>query len=112
MKKLLLSLLVLLFAAAPMAEAKKRTEEPAQLVIENQWYGKRVAWLGDSITDQRQTDEQQVYWQYLEEWMGITPLVYAVSGQQWHHILPQAEKLLSEQGQEVDAIVIFMGTND
>ena len=112
MKQLLLSLLVLLFAAAPMAEAKKRTEEPAQLVIENQWYGKRVAWLGDSITDQRQTDEQQVYWQYLEEWMGITPLVYAVSGQQWHHILPQAEKLLSEQGQEVDAIVIFMGTND
>lgn len=112
MKQMWLWSLVLLLALPLGAEAKKKQEEPAQLVIENPWYGKRVAYLGDSITDKRQTKNQQVYWQFLEEYLGITPLVYGISGQQWHHILPQAEKLLAEQGQEVDAILIFMGTND
>lgn len=109
----LFTLLLACVLLAPLGvEAKKKQEQPQQLVIENPWYGKRVALLGDSITDKRQTKTQQVYWQYLAEWMGFTPYVYAISGQQWHHIIPQAKKLLAEQGQEVDAILIFMGTND
>ena len=112
MKQMWLWSLVLLLALPLGAEAKKKQEEPAQLVIENPWYGKRVALLGDSITDKRQTKEQQVYWQYVAEWLGFTPYVYAISGQQWHHIIPQAEKLMANEGQEVDAILIFMGTND
>ena len=112
MKQMWLCSLVLLLALPLGAEAKKKQEEPAQLVIENPWYGKRVALLGDSITDKRQTKDQQVYWQYVAEWLGFTPYVYAISGQQWHHIIPQAEKLMANEGQEVDAILIFMGTND
>ncbi len=112
MRRIFLVVIALLLVLPWAAEAKKKQELPEQLVIENPWYGKRVAWLGDSITDQRQTKDQQVYWQFLEEWMGITPLVYGISGQQWHHIVPQAEKLVAEQGDNVDAIVIFMGTND
>lgn len=112
MKRILLWSIALLLALPMTAEAKKKQEEPAQLVIENPWYGKRVALLGDSITDKRQTKDQQVYWQYLAEWMGFTPSVYAISGQQWHHIIPQAEKLLANEGQNIDAILIFMGTND
>lgn len=93
-------------------EAKKKQEEPKQLTIQNQWYGKRVAYLGDSITDERQTTTQKVYWQYLEELLGIVPTVYGISGNQWHQIIPQAERMMAKQGQEVDAILIFMGTND
>ncbi len=93
-------------------EAKKKQEEPKQLTIQNQWYGKRVAYLGDSITDERQTKEQKVYWQYLEELLGIVPTVYGISGNQWHQVIPQAERMIAKQGQEVDAIFIFMGTND
>ncbi len=93
-------------------EAKKKQEEPKQLTIQNQWYGKRVAYLGDSITDERQTTTQKVYWQYLEELLGIVPTVYGISGNQWHQVIPQAERMIEKQGQEVDAIFIFMGTND
>jgi len=63
-------------------EAKKKQEEPKQLTIQNQWYGKRVAYLGDSITDERQTTTQKVYWRYLEELLGIVPTVYGISGNQ------------------------------
>ena len=38
--------------------------------------------------------------------------VYAVSGRQWNDIPRQADKLLEEHGDSVDAILIFIGTND
>ena len=76
------------------------------------WMGKRVAYFGDSITDPRNSGSKKKYWHWLQEWLGIEPMVYAVSGRQWNDIPRQAEKLLAEHGQEVDAILIFMGTND
>lgn len=76
------------------------------------WTGKRVAYFGDSITDPRNSGSRKKYWQWLQEWLGTVPMVYAVSGRQWDDVPRQAEKLLAEHGQEVDAIVIFMGTND
>ncbi|MBR5464468.1 MAG: SGNH/GDSL hydrolase family protein [Alistipes sp.] len=112
MRKLICLVLALGLLMPLTAEAKKKTEEPKQLTIQNQWYGKRVAYLGDSITDERQTKTQQVYWQYLEELLGIVPTVYGISGNQWHQIIPQAERMIAKQGQEVDAILIFIGTND
>ena len=112
MRKLICLVLALGLVMPLTAEAKKKTEEPKQLTIQNQWYGKRVAYLGDSITDERQTKTQQVYWQYLEELLGIVPTVYGISGNQWHQIVPQAERMIAKQGQEVDAILIFIGTND
>lgn len=109
-----LCLLAVLLAAPAPTEAKrpetKRPEAPQQ--IANQWLGKRVAYLGDSITDERQTASQRIYWQYLEELLGIVPTVYGISGNQWNHILPQTKRLEEKQGDDVDAIFIFIGTND
>ena len=44
--------------------------------------------------------------------MDITPYVYGVSGRQWNDVPRQAEQLKKEHGEEVDAIVVLMGTND
>ena len=81
-------------------------------VSENAWTGKSVAFLGDSITDPAQTNSQQVYWQYLEKDLGLKPHVYAVSGYQWDRIYPMAQRVKAELGASVDAIFIFLGTND
>ena len=81
-------------------------------MITSQWQGKKVAFLGDSITDKVHVGTEKNYWQYLEEKLGITPLVYGINGNRWIHTKPQAEKLFAEHGTDVDAIFIFMGTND
>ena len=39
-------------------------------------------------------------------------MVYGISGHQWSHISGQTDKLIAEHGQEVDVIMIFVGTND
>lgn len=80
--------------------------------ITHPWQGKKVAYFGDSITDPRHKASDKKYWSLLEEWLGITPYVYAVSGRQWNDIPRQTDKLLAEHGDDFDAILIFMGTND
>ena len=81
-------------------------------VSENQWKGKKVAFLGDSITDKKHVGTTKNYWQYLAEMLGLTPLVYGINGNQWNGILKQAERLKAEAGDNVDAIIVFCGTND
>ena len=76
------------------------------------WQGKRVAYLGDSITDPRNKAGKKKYWKWLQEWLNIEPHVYGVSGRQWNDVQRQADKLMKEHGQEVDAICVFLGTND
>ena len=77
------------------------------------WTGKKVAFLGDSITDPAQTNRpQRIYWQYLAEDLGLEPHVYAVSGYQWDRVYKAAQKMQQEMGGDVDAILIFAGTND
>lgn len=76
------------------------------------WQGKRVAYFGDSITDPRNSGSKKKYWGFLQDWLGITPYVYGVSGRQWNDIPRQAQKLQEEHGDSVDAILIFIGTND
>jgi len=82
------------------------------IVAEHPWKGKKVAYFGDSITDPNNISAKNHYWNYLQEWYGITPYVYAISGKQWNDIPRQAEKLQKEHGQDFDAILIFIGTND
>lgn len=84
----------------------------AQSTYIHPWKQKRVAYFGDSITDPRNSGSKKKYWNFLQEWLGIVPYVYAVSGRQWDDIPRQADKLQSEHGQDVDAILIFIGTND
>ena len=85
----------------------------AQPQIRSQWEGARVAFLGDSITDARQIGtSNDVYWNNLRDILGIEAYVYGISGHQMSHIIGQAEKLEAEHGQDVDAILVFIGTND
>ena len=84
----------------------------AEKTQNSQWQGKRVAFLGDSMTDTRRTGTTCVYWEYLSELLGIQPFVYGINGHQWDGIYKQALKLHDEKGTNVDAIMIFAGTND
>jgi len=84
----------------------------AQITFTHPWQGKRVAYFGDSITDPKNKASDKKYWTFLQEWLGITPYVYGVSGRQWNDIPRQAENLKAEHGADFDAIIIFIGTND
>lgn len=94
---------LLLLTAMPAAAQKDNTHP---------WKGRRVAYFGDSITDPKNNGSKKKYWNFLEEMLGITPYVYGVSGRQWDDIPRQADKLQKEHGDDFDAIMIFMGTND
>jgi len=80
--------------------------------LNSQWSGKKVAFLGDSMTDKKRVGTTCVYWEYLEELLGIEPVVYGIGGNEWTGIYNQAQKLFSEHASDVDAILIFAGTND
>ena len=103
MKRILLSLFFLLAVATVHA----------QPLLHSQWEGARVAFLGDSITDARQIGTtNDVYWHNLVDILGIEPYVYGISGHRMNQIIGQGERLEREHGQEVDAIIVFIGTND
>ena len=108
MKKILVLLLCVLLALP--GEAKRISVCDATFV--HPWSGKRVAYFGDSITDPNNKGSKKKYWNYLQELLGITPYVYGVSGRQWNDIPRQARQLKSEHGDQFDAILIFIGTND
>lgn len=99
-------------ASTASATTAPRCKNRKHHTIENQWAGRRVAYLGDSITDKKHVGTTKNYWQYLEEMLGIEPLVYGINGHQWNGVLKQAVQLKEEHGQEVDAILVFAGTND
>ena len=84
----------------------------AQNTFVHPWQGKRGAYFGDSITDPRNSGSQKKWWHFLQEWLGIEPYVYAISGRQWNDIPRQTDKLMEEHGQDVDGILVFIGTND
>ena len=101
--KRLLSLFVVVLLAVPGF---------SQALIQHPWKGKRVAYFGDSITDPRNSGSKKKYWGFLQDWLQIEPYVYGVSGRQWNDIPRQADQLKAEHGDDFDAILIFIGTND
>ena len=78
------------------------------------WYGKRVGFIGDSMTDPKnnQADIPRKYWHYLRQMLAIEPYVYGKSGRQWNDVPRQAGLLAAEHGDSVDAVIVFIGTND
>ena len=117
MRKTFCLLAALLLAAGPAGASgdgagKNRECAAGMNLMRNQWSGKRVAFLGDSITDERHVGTTKNYWQYLSEMLGIVPFVYGINGHQWSDVLGQARKLYAERGDAVDAVVVFAGTND
>ncbi len=110
MKHSNLFLTVIAVSSAMMLSAGSLAAQPE---IHSQWEGARVAFLGDSITETRQLDRyNNVYWNYLQDILGIESYVYGISGHQMSQIAGQAEKLEAEHGQAVDAILVMIGTND
>ncbi len=73
------------------------------------WRGKRVAFIGDSITEGVGSDK--AYHEYLAEWLGIETFNYGVNGAQTDHMLELARRLAREHP-DVDAVFLFGGTND
>lgn len=104
MRHILVSFLLMLLACPSFAQKAMQVSHP--------WQGKRVAYFGDSITDPNNNGSKEKYWGFLQDWLGITPYVYGVSGRMWNDIPRQAEKLKAEHGNDFDAITIFIGTND
>ena len=45
-------------------------------VAGTQWKGRKVAFMGDSITDKAHVGTTKNYWQYLQEMLGLVPFVY------------------------------------
>lgn len=99
------------FAQQPR-EAEKIIVKKSERTLHSQWNGKRVAILGDSMTDKRRIGTTCVYWEYLSELLKIKPLIYGVNGHTWKNIYQQAQKLYTEKKDLIDAILIFAGTND
>ncbi len=108
---ILLALLISSYGFCQNASVSEKVIKDSEKSLNSQWDGKRVAYLGDSMT-QKPGDGSTVYWEYLETLMGIEPFVYGISGHQWDDIYDQAVKLKNERGSDVDAIFIFAGTND
>ncbi|WP_159519809.1 SGNH/GDSL hydrolase family protein [Sunxiuqinia indica] len=113
MKKLIgISILILVLIVPGYGQVLNKATKAKDVQL-SQWNGKKVAFLGDSMTQKWKKDSTRiVYWEYLAEMMGIKPYVYGISGHQWTGIYGQALKLKEEHGTDVDAILIFAGTND
>lgn len=112
MRRIVLCIMLLTIACSTAMQAK-REKEPADIYVNHPWYGKRIAYIGDSVTDPNQGGGQVThYWQFLADWLHSTPLVYAVSGYEWSHAVGLTDKLHQEVGEDVDAIIVFLGTND
>jgi len=100
------------FAQVVTERAVKDYRSSSEKVQTSQWNGKRVAYLGDSMTQPSKNGTNKIYWEYLSEWLEIKPFVYGISGHQWSDFYKQAVKLYEEKGTDLDAIFIFAGTND
>jgi len=111
MKKLFCLFLFLSFFFGVFSQSLSENDSISD-TSQTQWFGKRVAFLGDSMTQKSALPGYVVFWEYLADMLGIKPYVYGISGNQWNGILKQAEKLNVERGQDIDAIIIFAGTND
>ncbi len=72
------------------------------------WYEARVGIIGDSISDPKVANGPEKYYWYMAQEIGIIPCVVAQNGQQWNEVLPQANRLKSEYGDNIDAILILM----
>lgn len=104
MKRLIVLLSVVMVWALPAS---------AQPEIQSQWNGARVAFIGDSITDPAQIGwVNNTFWNNLKAILGIEPYVYGISGHNMADLIGQAKRLEDERGQEIDAIIVFLGTND
>ena len=75
------------------------------------WTGRRVAVFGDSISDPR-IDWWKHWWKWVGEDLGADMRVYGVNGRQWNDMIRQIDEMQADVGGDVDAVLVFLGTND
>ena len=110
-KAVILSLL--LAGSMPVVSASTPVEVPsADMTRHTPWEGKKVGILGDSMSDPGMGVTSKRFYNYLADLMGIDPYPYATSGFQWKDLLGKAERMKSEHPDDLDAILIWAGTND
>ena len=76
------------------------------------WYGARVGIIGDSISDPLVANGPEKYYWFMAREIGIIPCVVATNGREWNDVIRQANDLKSKYGDDIDAILILMGTNE
>lgn len=95
--------------AVTMMQPASGKDDPG---IDHPWKGCCVAFLGDSITDPVHVGTTRNYWQDLGDWLGLDYTSFGQNGQVWNGVKGQAEKAKAKYGDRLDAIFVFMGTND
>jgi len=111
MKNLFFTLILLLLSLGGCTQSVTSSNLPSNL-RQTQWHKAKVAYLGDSITDKRRIGTKKVYWEYLEDYLGIQSYVFAKGGHTWKDIMVQAQELKDLGIDDLSAIIIFAGTND
>lgn len=84
-------------------------------MAQNRWNGKRVAIIGDSISDSIRVGTQRCWWEMVSDSLGLFPICYARNGANIQDMQAQVEKARLQQeksGKPWDLILIFGGTND
>ena len=66
-----------------------RLPEIREVSVPNRWKGKKVAFLGDSITDKIHVGTTKNYWQYLSEMLGLELLDYGIISSRTNLILTE-----------------------
>ncbi len=114
MKRTIICLLALM-CISTLQSKKIRTKKTfkKELAAVHPWAGKKIGYIGDSITDPNVgKGVVNHYWKYLQEWLGCTPLVFGRNGAEWKDAPEQINRMYENHGQDVDGILIFLGTND
>ena len=76
-----------------------------------EWNGRCVAVFGDSISDKR-LNKWRHWWKWVADELGTTMRVYAANGRQWNDVPRQVDEMEKDGASDVDAMLVFMGTND
>lgn len=111
-KYLLLLVIFSLFLSVAHAQIVSPIEIMKVDKMSSQWKNKRIAILGDSMTDKCRVGTTCVWWEYLCRLLDFKPMVYGQNGDDWMGIYQQIIKVHAELGSNIDAIFIFAGTND
>lgn len=76
------------------------------------WKGAKVAFLGDSITDPCHVGCKRNYWNFLIDELELNARIYGLNGDTWFGVPNQVNRIHEAMETDLDAIFIFMGTND
>ena len=76
------------------------------------WKGAKVAFLGDSITDPIHVGCTKNYWNFLIDDLKLDAKIYGVNGDTWKGVPNQVNRIHESMDDDLDAIFVFMGTND